>query len=326
MPRVRRVDPNGPGLRRLRRGRGFSYLDLGGDPIVDDETLERVRGLGIPPAWEDVWISPDPIGHIQATGVDAAGRKQYVYHDGWRARRDREKFRRMEGFGRSLPRLRRRVTRDLKRPGLPRERALAGAVRLLDRSALRIGGDEYARANGSYGLATLRRRHAQLVDGDRVRLEFVGKSGKEHLVQVRDPSVVRLLREMEGASTADELLGWCDEHGWRDVRAADINAYLRDAIGEEFSAKDFRTWSATVLAASMLREHDRKEGRKAVTAVIRGVADQLGNTPAVARSSYVDPRVIDRFLDEGRVIEPSSSGRRATEEALLDLLDHDDDD
>ncbi|HEX6844347.1 MAG TPA: DNA topoisomerase IB [Actinomycetota bacterium] len=318
MPRLHRVDPNEPGLTRRRWGRGFAYLDDRGERVTDPDVVERIRGLAIPPAWEDVWICPDPWGHLQATGVDAAGRRQYRYHDRWRARRDREKHRRIEAFGRSLPALRRRVGRDLALPGLPRERVLAGAVRLLDRTALRIGGEEYARRNGSFGLATLRHDHVE-VHGDRLELRFNGKAGKEHAVSLRDPAVASLVRSLTRAD-GDELLAWRDEAGWHDVRAADVNDYLRERIGEEHSAKDFRTWHATVLAASLLAGHDPAQGRRAVTAVIRQVAEQLGNTPAVCRASYVDPRVVDAFLDEDTTITPTGRGRETIERAVLELL------
>jgi len=321
MPRVHRIDPNGPGLTRKRRGRGFGYVGRGGESVADRETLERIRALAIPPAWEHVWISPDPLGHIQAVGVDAAGRRQYRYHDEWRARRDREKHRRVERFGASLPKLRGRVGRDLRRPGLPRERVLAGAVRLLDRSALRIGGEEYARRNGSFGLATLRRDHLK-IQGSELELHFNGKSGKEHLLLVNDPLLARLLRELLDRE-GEQLLAWMNQSGWHEARAGDINEYLRDTIGPDYSAKDFRTWHATVLAASLLAAHERREGRRVVAAVIREVADQLGNTPAVCRTSYIDPRVVDRFLDEGRTIEARGRGLRATEEAVLALLAED---
>lgn len=321
MPRIRRVDPNHPGLTRRRHGRGFAYRDERGRPLTDEETLERIRQLAIPPAWQEVWICPDPFGHIQATGVDAAGRRQYRYHDAWRERRDRDKYRRIERFGARLPALRRRVGRDLGLDGLPRDRVLAGAIRLLDRSALRIGGEEYARANGSFGLATLRRDHVR-VDGPSIELRFNGKAGVEHAIEVRDRRLAALIRELahQEEESPGELFGWRPEDGWRDVRTQDINDYLKAIVGEEHSAKDFRTWHATVLSASMLATHEPHEGRRAVTAVIREVAEQLGNTPAVCRASYVDPRIVDRFLDEGRTIQPRGRGRHAAEEAVLALL------
>lgn len=318
MPRIHRVDPNAPGLTRRRRGRGFVYLDRGGIPIADESVRRRIQGLAIPPAWEDVWICPDPWGHLQATGVDAAGRKQYRYHDDWRARRDREKHRRIERFGRALPVLRRGVGRDLARTGLPRERVLAGAIRILDLTALRVGGEQYAKQNGSFGLATLRREHVQ-VRCDRVALRFNGKSGKAHALLLRDERIARLVRDLADAD-GDELLAWCDDDGWHDVRAADVNEYLRARIGEEFSAKDFRTWHATVLAASLLAAHGPSGRRRAVTTVIREVAEEIGNTPAVCRAAYVDPRVVDRFLDEGATIAPHGRSQRAVEEAVLTLL------
>lgn len=274
MPRIHRVDPNRPGLTRRRHGRGFTYRDTRGRPLVDEETLDRIRRLAIPPAWRDVWICPDPLGHIQATGVDAAGRRQYRYHDVWRERRDRDKYRRIERFGARMPALRRRVGRDLGLEGLPRDRVLAGAIRLLDRSALRIGGEEYARTNGSFGLATLRRDHVR-VDGPSIELRFNGKAGVEHAVGVRDRRLAGLIRELVDQEGSGELFGWRAEDGWRDVRTLDINDYLKAIVGEEHSAKDFRTWHATVLSASMLAAHDPREGRRAITAVIRDVAEQL---------------------------------------------------
>jgi DNA topoisomerase I len=316
---LRRSDPWAPGIRRRRRGRGFTYLDRSGVPIRDRETLARIRRLAIPPAWEDVWISPDARGHLQAVGTDGAGRRQYRYHEAWIERRGHEKYRRMEGFARSLPALRQRVERDLRRPGISRERVLAGAVRLLDRGAVRIGGEEYLRRNGSFGLATLRRDQAKL-SGDAVVLSFTGKSGRDHQVRVRDPAVVRLVRALKRATVAEELLIFRNGDGWHDVRSDDINAYLKESLGDDYSAKDFRTWSATVLAASKLAEHDPSEGIHAVREVVREVATTLGNSPAVARSSYIDPRVIDRFLDEGRSIASRTGGRESVERAVLRLL------
>ena len=321
MSRVHRVDPNGRGSGESAAAAASPIATGTGATCPTPASWSGSRPWPSLPRGRRSGSSPDPDGHIQATGVDAAGRKQYVYHEAWTRRRGREKYRRIEGFGRSLPKLRRRVSRDLARPGFPRERTLAAALRLLDRSAVRVGGEEYARRNGTYGLATLRRSDVRVSDG-RLELRFVGKAGKEHALVVRDPAVARLVRELRPEGT-DRLLAWTDGTRWRDVRASDINDYLRDVIGDGYSAKDFRTWNATVLAASMLASHDPSEGTRAVRAVVRQVAEHLGNTPAVARASYVDPRIVDRFLDEGRTIVPVGRGRRASEEAVLALLDGD---
>jgi DNA topoisomerase-1 len=318
MERVHRIDPSRPGISRKRRGRGFAYLDAAGRRIDDPETLERIRALVLPPAWEDVWICADPLGHLQATGFDAAGRKQYRYHDLWRARRDRSKHRRIEAFAEELPKLRRRVARDLTEPGLTRRRVLAGAVRMLDTVALRIGGEEYAKRNGSYGLATLHRDHLRFLD-HRAELRFNGKGSKEQFVEINDPKVVQLLHELS-AVEADKLLIWLAGERPRAIRSQDVNDYIRNSLGDGFSAKDFRTWNATVLAAALLSQREVSEGRRAVTSVIKEVAAHLGNTPAVCRASYVDPRIIDRFLDQGEMIRPEGRGRRSIEEAVLRLL------
>jgi DNA topoisomerase I len=296
----RRVDVSGPGYSRRRAGKGFTYLDRDGERITDPEVVDRIRGLVIPPAWTDVWICEDPRGHIQATGLDVRGRRQYLYHTAWRARRDRAKHDRMLAWARALPRLRRRLARDLCRPDVDRERVLAAAVRLLELGLFRVGGEAYAEENGSYGLATLRKGHVR-VQGPALRFSYPGKSGQQRRVVIRDPrvaAVVRALKRRRGGGP--ELLAYKDERGrWVDVTAADINAYIRDALGPEFSAKDFRTWTATVLAAVALaceeEPETERQARMAVARAVREVADQLGNTPAVARGSYVDPRVIERF-------------------------------
>ena len=315
--RLRRVRPGAGGWSRRRRGRGFEYLDGSGRTIRDPEALARIRALAIPPAWEDVWVCDDPAGHLQATGVDAAGRTQYRYHDEWRRRRDREKHRRVEGLAEALPALRERVAADLARRGPVRERVLACAVRMLDRGAIRVGTEEYARANGTIGLATLRKEHLTIAR-DGIHLRFTGKAGKDHDIVVHDDDIVPLLRSLRRGVPGEELLAYRDRDGWKDVRAADINGYLQDALGDGFSAKDFRTWRATVLAAVSLAAHDPDEGKKAVTVVVREVADELGNTPAVARSSYIDPRVIDRFLDEGVTVAVTTMGE---DDVDLDRID-----
>jgi DNA topoisomerase-1 len=299
--RLRRADCAVPGYRRVRAGRGFRYLDPCGRPIRDPEERQRIAQLAIPPAWTDVWICPDPAGHIQATGRDAAGRLQYRYHDAWRARRDAEKFERMLDFAQALPRLRREVERDLGRPGLPRERVLACAVRLLDLGFFRVGGEEYAEAHGSYGLATLRKEHVQ-VHGQWVVFEYPAKSGQHRIQAVVDPAVAEIVSRLRRRRTGgDGLLAWNERGRWTDVRSADVNVYLKQHAGEQFSAKDFRTWNATLLAAAAfaaaVRAPATPAARKRVVAhAYREVAHYLGNTPAVCRTSYVDPRVVDCYL------------------------------
>jgi DNA topoisomerase I len=334
--RLRRARVDGPGIRRRRRGRGFSYVDAAGRPVRDAGTLERIRALAIPPAWEDVWISDDPLGHVQATGTDAAGRRQYRYHDAWRARRDAIKFDRMLAFARALPAIRERVADDLARRGMPRERALACAVRLLDQAFFRVGSEAYTRQNGSFGLATLRKDHV-VVGRDRVAFDFQAKSGKRRVQEVRDAELLPPLRALKRRNGGGkELLAYQEGGRWRDVRSADINAYLREIADGEFTAKDFRTWHATALAAVFLavRQTERTSvtsTRRAVSGAIKDVASYLGNTPTVARASYVDPRVIERF-EEGVTIAPALERLRTddptdpvfrahVEAAVLELLE-----
>jgi len=329
MPRLRRSDCSTPGLRRRRRGRGFEYLDAYGARVDDPESLERIRALAIPPAWTEVWICPDPRGHLQATGVDAAGRKQYRYHDVWRARRDRQKFEEMLQFARALPRLRRRVARDLRIAAnglLTRERVLACAARLLDRGFFRIGSESYAEGNGSYGLATIRKQHVRL-NGDDIVFDYPSKSGQRRVQAVADPDVREVIAALKRRrSGPDELLAYRAGRRWVDLRSDDINEYLKAAARlETVSAKDFRTWNGTVLAALALA---RREGRvssktarkRAITAAVGEVAVFLGNTPAVARSAYIDPRVFDRFLSGETIAPAHERGRTAIEKAVLDLI------
>ena len=338
MSRLRRVDCGTPGITRRRRGKGFEYLDEGGERIEDADVLERIRTLAIPPAWEDVWICANPFGHIQATGIDARGRKQYRYHDRWRERRDREKFDAMVEFAGSLPKLRDQVEKDLRRRKLSRERVLACAVRLLDRGFFRIGSEDYAAENETYGIATMRKRHVT-VEGQKVIFDYEAKGGKRRVQVVADRSVaglIRTLRDRRGGG--HELLAYRNGRAWCDVRSTDINDYIKDAIGPRHSAKDFRTWNATVLAAVGLaasaRERDlsTKGGRnRAKRDAVRDVARMLGNTPAVCRASYIDPRVFDRFdggLTVGGVFDrlpddPSDwpEIQRPIEKAVLDLID-----
>jgi DNA topoisomerase IB len=300
-PRLRKVDCSGPGLRRVRRGRGFSIVGPDGEPVQEPEVLGRVAELVIPPAWEDVWICPHPGGHIQATGVDQRGRKQYLYHPRWRQRRDMAKFEDMVVFARTLPALRERIAADLAREDLSRDHVLALAVRLLDRGFFRIGSEDYAVTNETFGLATMKQRHVR-VEGDHLLFDYPAKSGKRRIQAVVDPELagdVCTLKRRRGGG--DELLAYKANGRWVDVRSADINAWLKDATGEDVSAKDFRTWGATVLAAVGLAVSpvpDTKAARKrAMARTVKEVAHYLGNTPAVARASYIDPRTFDRYLD-----------------------------
>jgi DNA topoisomerase I len=338
--RLRRVDCSGPGIRRRRRGKGFEYLDEEGWRITEPSVLERIRELAVPPAWEEVWICPYPMGHIQATGTDAAGRKQYRYHDRWRERRDREKFESMTSFARALPRLRERVAADLATPGMPRERVLACAVRLLDRGFFRIGSEDYAEENDTYGIATMQKRHVS-VSGDEVSFDYEAKGGHRRVQSVGDPEVaevVRTLKRRRGGG--EELLAYKRGRRWVDVKSADINEYVKEAAGGAFTAKDFRTWSGTVLAAVALAvsgpAHGTKNSRKrAKTRAIKEVAHYLGNTPAIARSSYIDPRVFDRFdggltiagvLPElGGEVEAWPDLHGEIEAGVLDLIERDSD-
>ncbi len=308
-PRLRRSDAGAPGIRRRRRGGSFFYLWPDGERVKDAATLQRIADLKIPPAWRRVWIAPWPDGHLQALGTDAAGRRQYLYHERWRLRRESRKFARMEAFAGALPRLRRQVSDALALPGLPRERVLACAVRLLDRAYVRSGGSEYV-ANGSFGLATLRREHVIVRAHGRILLKFPGKAGVQQRRSLVDPEAGRVLRSLKRRDGGgEELLAYRGRGGaWVDVRSADINAYIKQVTGGDFTAKDFRTWHATVLAAVALAvsvpavtPERAPSRRRAVARAVAEVSDFLGNTPAVCRRSYVDPRVIDRHR-EGRTI------------------------
>jgi DNA topoisomerase IB len=339
MARLRRVDCSGPGIGRRRRGRGFTYEDAHGKP-VDEATRARIRALAIPPAWEDVWICPLANGHIQAVGTDARGRRQYRYHDDWRRRRDREKFEQMLDFGRALPRLRRRAAREVRGREPTRERVLAGAVRLLDRGFFRIGGESYAEENDSYGLATMLKRHVRLERANVLVFDYPAKSGQRRLQSVVDPDVHRLVAELKARrGGTDELLAYRNGRRWHDVRSADINEHVKELSGGDFTAKDFRTWNATVLAAVEVARlgqeaKTRTARRRIVTQAVDTVASYLGNTPAVARGSYIDPRVFDCF-DAGVTIaaclpsgwEPDlddAALRKRVERAVLDLLSDED--
>jgi DNA topoisomerase-1 len=312
---LRYASDDRPGLRRRRAGRGFSYLDTDGRAITDERELRRIRRLAIPPAWTDVWISPDPRGHIQATGRDARRRKQYRYHERWREVRDETKYERMLEFAKALPRIRRRVSRDLARSRLTRERVLATIVRLLETSLIRVGNDEYARHNNSFGLTTLREKHVRVV-GSRVTFRFRGKSGKEHEVDVQDPRVARVIRGLQELP-GQELFRYVDEDAEaRTVDSADVNEYLREISGDEITAKDFRTWAGTVHATRELCAIGPADSSRAVkrniTEAVKAVAARLGNTPAVCRRCYIHPAIVRAYTD-GKLSSP-------TEAAILALL------
>ena len=335
MPRLKRVDCSEPGIRRIRRGRGFSYVDEGGGAVSDEEVLTRIRELVIPPAWKDVWICIEPNGHLQATGVDDAGRKQYLYHERWRIHRDREKFDRMVEFAAAMPRVRRRVRKDLKLRGLVRDRVLGCGVRLLDLGMFRVGSEQYAEENETYGLATIRRKHLHLENGMAV-FDFVAKNSQPYRREIRNPEVLPTLKKLKEIPGAGELLTYREKRAWVDVRSTDINDYLKQVAGGDFSAKDFRTWNATVAAAVILASF-KTDGstaaakRRDVSKAVKQVAGYLGNTPAVCRASYIDPRVIDHF-ESGDTIDPnlirsakdldpvSLRNRQKVETAVLELL------
>ena len=301
MARLRRVDCSSSGIRRVGRGRGFSYEEVDGATITDREVIDRINELAIPPAWKEVWICPHPNGHIQATGIDTAGRKQYLYHPHWREARDREKFGEMERFAKSLPKMRELTKADLSRRGLARERVLACAVQLLDLGFFRIGSERYAEENETFGLATLRRKHVEVRAGV-ASFKYKAKGSLDHNQEIADPVVVptiKALKDRDGGGY--ELLAYrSGRSAWADVTAAEINEYLKQVTGGDHSAKDFRTWNATVLAAVELAadgaEATTKAARsRAAAAATKRVATYLSNTPAVCRKAYIDPRVFDRY-------------------------------
>lgn len=314
------VSDDMPGITRRRAGKGFAYYDPDGRRITDRAEIRRIRSLAIPPAYRDVWICPDPDGHLQATGRDDRGRKQYRYHPRWREIRDENKYERMLAFGQHLPEMRQRMDADLGRPGLPREKVLAAVVRLLETTLIRVGNDEYARDNSSYGLTTIRNRHVD-VNGTRIRFKFRGKSGRDHEVALSDRRLSRIVRKCEDLP-GQELFAYIDDDGTvRDVTSDDVNAYLREIGGEAFTAKDFRTWAGTVLAALALQEFESFDSKAAakrnITKAIEQVAARLGNTPAICRKCYVHPEVVQCYLD-GKLV---AQLRERVESALREGLD-----
>ncbi|WP_395744793.1 DNA topoisomerase IB [Prosthecobacter sp.] len=320
---LRYVLDEGPGITRRRRGRAFVYHLPGGKLLRDQDALRRIRSLAIPPAWTEVWICPIENGHIQATGRDARRRKQYRYHPRWLEARDATKYERVQAFGAVLSRIRRRVDADLRRHGLSREKVMATIVRLLETTLIRVGNDEYAQQNGSYGLTTMHNRHAK-VRGAQITFSFKGKSGKHHQIDMRDPRLAKLVRRCQELP-GQNLFGYLDEEGVvHQVASEDVNAYLREIAGEEFSAKDFRTWAGTVLAAVALRSfgpfHSLREAKRNVGSAVAAVAKMLGNTPAVCRRSYIHPVILDSYLAGEELCPRRSSGLRALRGSSLGRL------
>lgn len=322
MPRLTRARTTKPGFTRVRRGRGFSYRDEAGNLVAKGEDLDRVKALAVPPAWTDVWIAPRANDHIQATGIDAAGRLQYIYHPAWRDRMDAAKFDRMLGLAKALPAARRAVTRELAQDGFERPRVLAGAFRLLDSGSVRPGADSYTDQHGSYGLTTLRGSHATVHGGSVVELRFPGKSGHRWHLELDDEALAALVAGLKSRGQRARLFAWRDEAGdWRPITPDQVNAYVRERTGAEFSAKDFRTLAGTAAAALSLARAGKTTGeaarRRAVSAAMQEAAQVLGNTPAIARKSYVDPRIVDAFA-RGETVNATSG--RAIESELLALL------
>ncbi len=330
---LRYVTDKKPGITRRREGDDFAYIGVDGQPIADEKTLERIKGIGIPPAWEEVWISPLARGHIQATGRDAKGRKQYRYHAKWRAIRDETKYSHMVLFGETLPMIRKFIGQDLSRHGLPRERVLATVVTLLDETHIRIGNEEYARENESYGLTTMQHEHVD-VEGATIHFEFRGKSGKNHVVDVKDRRVAKIIKRCEELP-GHELFQYLDHDGERHtIESNDVNAYLHAITGQHFTAKDFRTWAGTVVAAHTLKSlgpfESETQGKKNVVEAVKRAAAELGNTPAICRKSYVHPGIVDAYLkgtllaspelQEEREAAESRDGLRSEEAEVLALV------
>jgi DNA topoisomerase-1 len=309
-----------PGLSRRKARTGFDYHDGDGRPVRDEPTLDRIRKLAIPPAWTEVWIAPTARGHIQATGRDARGRKQYRYHERWRQQRDSGKFDRLIAFGRALPKLRARVEADLRRHGLPREKVLAAVIRVMEITLIRIGNEEYAKSNRSFGLTTLRDRHAK-VGAERALFEFRGKSGKVHRTEFRDRRLARVVKACQDLP-GQRLFQYVDHEGQRHaIGSADVNAYLREAVGEDFSAKDFRTWAGTVAAARALVTLPQCENpRHDIAVCVKAVAAILGNTPAVCRSAYIHPAVLSAY-EAGKLPLKAAGDGRAFELSVLRFLE-----
>ncbi len=322
---LRYIREEGPGITRVPTGQGFRYLQPDGKPVADESEIRRINALAIPPAWTNVWICPSPAGHLQAVGRDAKGRKQYRYHSSYRQVRDQTKFGRMLAFGAALPKIRKQVEQDLKLPGLPKKKVLATVVRLLESTCMRIGNDEYARENSSYGLTTLRDKHVD-ISGSKMRFHFNGKSGQQQDIELNDPrlaKIVKSCRDIPGY----ELFQYIDEEGGHcRIDSSDVNTYLREITGEDFSAKDFRTWGGTGQAALALEEFGACEceadAKKNVVAAVKAVAAKLGNRPATCRKYYVHPAVIDAYM-EGSLLDALKkvSGEGREEVCVITLIE-----
>ena len=323
MARLRTVSPNARGWTRRRAGKGFVYLDADGQRLPAEE-VQRIRSLAIPPAWKDVWICPYPSGHIQAVGTDDAGRRQYLYHPDWRVKRDQMKFDRVAEAARKLPRARREVLAHLGLDGMPLERASAAAVRLLDLGYFRIGSDAYTDTNGSFGLTTLERRHVRC-RGQRLVFSFTGKSGIEHTIEIEDDLVRAALDRLgRRRGGGDRLLAYQNSRRWTPLDAPTVNVYLRELLGGDLTAKDFRTWHATVLAATALAMSDepgdtKRSRQRAVKAAVQEVADYLGNTPTIAKNSYIDPRVLDLYEDGTTIASVARKRHRSADVRQAEL-------
>lgn len=319
---LRYVSDASPGIQRKRAGKGFSYIDLDGRPIRDHQKLQRLKSLGIPPAYTDVWVCPNPNGHLQATGRDAKGRKQYRYHPRWREARDETKYTRMLAFGEALPLIRERIQRDLALPGLSREKVLATVVRLLETTLIRVGNEEYAKENRSFGLTTMRDRHVD-ISGSTVQFQFRGKRGKQHTIDIQDRRLAKIVKRCQDIP-GYELFQYLDETGQRQtIDSGDVNEYLRDIAGQDFTAKDFRTWAGTVFATLALQEFEafdsKTQAKKNVVRAIETVAERLGNTPSICRKCYVHPEVIEAYLDGSLIHTLKQRTEQELEESLYEL-------
>ena len=330
---LRYVGEDQPGYTRKQSGEAFDYFDVEGEPIRDEQRLLRLKRLAIPPAWTEVWICPALNGHVQATGRDARRRKQYLYHERWREVRDENKYDRMINFGKALPKIRKRVARDLKLSGLPRDKVLATVVQLLERTFIRIGNEEYARENKSFGLTTMKDRHVE-VKGPKLRFRFRGKSGREHEVDVTDRRIAKIVSKLQDLPGQDLFQYVDDDRKVGEITSQDVNAYLREVTDEDFSAKDFRTLAGTVLTAIALNAQEKfettKQAKANISAAVKAVARILGNTPAICRKCYVHPAVFKNYLDQGSIeglkqmteetLEREDFDLRSSEKAVLKFL------
>ena len=319
---LRYVSDEQPGFSRQRKGEEFKYLDQKGKPIRDEQRLLRIKRLAIPPAWSDVWICPSPTGHIQATGRDVRRRKQYRYHERWREIRDENKYDRLVNFGKALPKIRTRLKKDLALSGLPREKVLATIVQLLERSLIRVGNEEYARENKSFGLTTMQDRHVD-VRGSKLRFRFRGKSGRQHEVDVTDRRIARIVSRLQDLP-GQSLFQYLDDEGnVRDITSEDVNEYLREITGEDFTAKDFRTWTGTVLAALTLgtagASETKQQAKANIKHAVNAVAEVLGNTPAICRQCYIHPAVLEAYLNGNSINGFKSNTRRELGKQRIDL-------